>query len=133
MPAGCVSTHASPGRDASGWRRPTSAAHPISPTFLAAHGRPIRYRHVPREWPIEAYQTVFAREPGSVEMPSAARPFTAELVTDLVGRGIAVAPLLLHTGVSSLEGDERPYPERYRVPRATADRDQCGRATMEAA
>jgi S-adenosylmethionine:tRNA ribosyltransferase-isomerase len=88
--------------------------------FLDAHGRPIRYRHVPREWPLEAYQTVFAREPGSVEMPSAARPFSTELVTDLVGRGIAVAPLVLHTGVSSLEGDERPYPERYRVPRATA-------------
>jgi S-adenosylmethionine:tRNA ribosyltransferase-isomerase len=89
--------------------------------FLDAHGRPIRYRHVPREWPLDAYQTVFAREPGSVEMPSAARPFSTELVTDLVGRGIALAPLVLHTGVSSLEGEERPYPERYRVPRATAD------------
>jgi S-adenosylmethionine:tRNA ribosyltransferase-isomerase len=89
--------------------------------FLATHGRPIRYRHVPREWPIDAYQTVFAREPGSVEMPSAARPFSTELVTDLVGRGVTVVPLVLHTGVSSLEGDERPYPERYRVPRATAD------------
>jgi len=88
--------------------------------FLAAHGRPIRYRHVPREWPIEAYQTVFAREPGSVEMPSAARPFSTELVTDLVARGVGVAPLVLHTGVSSLEGEERPYPERYQVPRATA-------------
>jgi S-adenosylmethionine:tRNA ribosyltransferase-isomerase len=88
--------------------------------FLGAHGRPIRYRHVPREWPIEAYQTVFAREPGSVEMPSAARPFSTELVTDLVARGVGVAPLVLHAGVSSLEGEERPYPERYRVPRATA-------------
>jgi S-adenosylmethionine:tRNA ribosyltransferase-isomerase len=88
--------------------------------LLDAHGRPIRYRHVPREWPIEAYQTVFAREPGSVEMPSAARPFSTELVTDLVRRGIGVTPLVLHTGVSSLEGDERPYPERYRVPHATA-------------
>jgi S-adenosylmethionine:tRNA ribosyltransferase-isomerase len=88
--------------------------------FLDAHGRPIRYRHVPREWPVAAYQTVFARERGSVEMPSAGRPFSTDLVTDLVGRGIGVAPLLLHTGVSSLEGDERPYPERYRVPRATA-------------
>jgi S-adenosylmethionine:tRNA ribosyltransferase-isomerase len=88
--------------------------------FLDAHGRPIRYRHVPRGWPIEAYQTVFAREPGSVEMPSAARPFSTELVTELVGRGIGIVPLVLHTGVSSLEGDERPYPERYRVPRVTA-------------
>ena len=72
---------------------------------------------------------MFAREPGSVEMPSASRPFTTELVTDLVGRGVAVAPLLLHTGVSSLEGDERPYPERYRVPRATADAINAVRAT----
>jgi S-adenosylmethionine:tRNA ribosyltransferase-isomerase len=88
---------------------------------LAAYGRPIRYRHVPREWPLDAYQTVFAREPGSVEMPSAARPFTTELVTDLVARGVAIVPLLLHTGVSSLEGEERPYPERYRVGRTTAD------------
>ena len=53
-------------------------------------------------------------------MPSASRPFTAELVTDLVSRGVAIVPLLLHTGVSSLEGDERPYPERYEGPPATA-------------
>ena len=88
--------------------------------FLDLHGRPIRYRHVPREWPIEAYQTVFAREPGSVEMPSAARPFSTELVTDLVGRGIAIAPLVLHTGVSSLEAHEAPYAEYFRVPAQTA-------------
>jgi S-adenosylmethionine:tRNA ribosyltransferase-isomerase len=93
---------------------------PTLTDFLAVHGRPIRYRHVPREWPLDAYQTVFAREPGSVEMPSAARPFTTDLVTDLVGRGVVIVPLLLHTGVSSLEGDELPYPERYRVSRASA-------------
>jgi S-adenosylmethionine:tRNA ribosyltransferase-isomerase len=101
-------------------------------TLLDVHGRPIRYRHVPREWPIEAYQTVFALEPGSVEMPSAARPFSHELVTDLVRRGVSFAPLVLHTGVSSLEGEERPYPERYQVPAATATavnaaREQGGR------
>jgi S-adenosylmethionine:tRNA ribosyltransferase-isomerase len=88
--------------------------------LLDAHGRPIRYRHVARDWPLEAYQTVFALEPGSAEMPSAARPFSTELVTDLVRRGIALAPLLLHTGVSSLEGEERPYPEHFRVPATTA-------------
>ena len=88
--------------------------------YAARHGRPIRYRHVPRDWPIGAYQTVFARHPGSAEMPSASRPITHEMVTDLVGRGVQLAPLLLHTGVSSLEGGERPYTERYRVPRVTA-------------
>jgi len=87
---------------------------------LRAHGRPIRYRHVRDEWPVAAYQTVFAREPGSAEMPSAARPFSVELVTDLVTRGVSIAPLVLHTGVSSLEGDELPAPEPYRVPEPTA-------------
>jgi S-adenosylmethionine:tRNA ribosyltransferase-isomerase len=89
-------------------------------TYLLEHGRPIRYRHVPHEWPLESYQTIFAREPGSVEMPSASRPFTTELVTDLAIRGVLISPLVLHTGVSSLEGSERPYPERYAVSRETA-------------
>jgi S-adenosylmethionine:tRNA ribosyltransferase-isomerase len=88
--------------------------------YLARHGRPIRYGYVPREWPPEAYQTVFGLEPGSAEMPSAGRPFTDELVTRLVAEAVLVAPVLLHTGVSSLELGEAPYPERYRVPAATA-------------
>jgi S-adenosylmethionine:tRNA ribosyltransferase-isomerase len=87
---------------------------------LVAHGRPIRYRYVPADWPLAAYQTAFATEPGSAEMPSAARPFTPRVVTDLVRRGVTIAPLVLHTGVASLEGGESPYPERYRVPAPTA-------------
>jgi len=92
---------------------------------LWAHGRAIRYRYVPDDWPLDAYQTVFAAYstgglPGSAEMPSAARPFSPEIVTRLVSRGIGVVPITLHTGVSSLEGNERPYAERYRVPAATA-------------
>jgi S-adenosylmethionine:tRNA ribosyltransferase-isomerase len=88
--------------------------------YLARHGRPIRYAHSPDDRPIEDYQTVFAREPGSAEMPSAARPFTAELVAELVARGVMFAPVTLHCGVSSLEAGESPYPERYRVPAHTA-------------
>jgi S-adenosylmethionine:tRNA ribosyltransferase-isomerase len=88
--------------------------------FLAGHGHPIRYGYVPREWPLEHYQTVFATEPGSAEMPSAGRPFTPELITALTARGVLIAPLTLHTGVSSLERGEAPYPERYRVPEETA-------------
>jgi S-adenosylmethionine:tRNA ribosyltransferase-isomerase len=90
--------------------------------YLARHGRAIRYAYVDREWPISAYQNVYATEPGSAEMPSAGRPFTPELITALVARGIGVAPLLLHTGVSSLEHDEAPYAEWYRVPVETAHR-----------
>ena len=88
--------------------------------YLLRHGRPIRYSYVPRPWPIEAYQTVFATWPGSAEMPSAARPFTPRIVTALVSRGVSIAPVTLHTGVSSLEGGEDPYPESYDVPAATA-------------
>ena len=53
-------------------------------------------------------------------MPSAARPFSAELVAQLVAGGVQFAPITLHSGVSSLEAGERPYPERYRVPPETA-------------
>jgi S-adenosylmethionine:tRNA ribosyltransferase-isomerase len=99
------------------WRARLSTA--VIP-YLLRHGKPIRYSYVSRPWPIEAYQTVFATWPGSAEMPSAARPFTPEIVTRLVSRGIAIAPITLHTGVSSLEGGEQPYPESYDVPAATA-------------
>lgn len=90
------------------------------PEQLRMHGRPIRYRYVDHDWPIETYQTIFADTPGSAEMPSAARPFTDALVTALIRRGITLAPITLHTGVSSLEGHELPYPERFEVPATTA-------------
>jgi S-adenosylmethionine:tRNA ribosyltransferase-isomerase len=90
--------------------------------YLEEHGFPIRYDYVKRSWPSSVYQTVFATEPGSAEMPSAGRPFTPELVTRLVSRGVGIAPLVLHTGVASLENHEPPYEEYYRVPRDTAER-----------
>jgi S-adenosylmethionine:tRNA ribosyltransferase-isomerase len=96
--------------------------------YLAAHGAPIRYGYVMREWPLADYQTIFATHPGSAEMPSAGRPFTPALVTTLVARGVAVVPLTLHTGVSSQEAGEPPYPERYRVPAATARLVNAARA-----
>jgi S-adenosylmethionine:tRNA ribosyltransferase-isomerase len=99
------------------WRATMSTA--VIP-YLLRHGEPIRYSYVDRPWPIAAYQTVFATRPGSAEMPSASRPFTAQIVTRLVSRGVMFAPLTLHTGVSSLEGDEDPYPEPFDVPPATA-------------
>jgi S-adenosylmethionine:tRNA ribosyltransferase-isomerase len=88
--------------------------------YLRRHGRPVRYGYVPEPWPIDAYQTVFAQEDGSVEMPSAARPFTPELVTELVARGVLFAPVVLHAGLSSPERSEGPHPERFRVPPASA-------------
>jgi S-adenosylmethionine:tRNA ribosyltransferase-isomerase len=96
-------------------------------SWLTVHGRPIRYPYVGRPWPLAMYQNVYATEPGSAEMPSAGRPFTAEMVTRLVAKGVAVTPLVLHTGVASLEADELPYPERFRVPAVTAERVNAAR------
>jgi S-adenosylmethionine:tRNA ribosyltransferase-isomerase len=93
---------------------------------MARYGSPIHYSYVDKTYPLEAYQTLFSRVPGSAEMPSAARPFTPGVVTDLRDRGIQIASVLLHTGVSSLEvesqevEDQVMYPEPFQVPRATA-------------
>jgi S-adenosylmethionine:tRNA-ribosyltransferase-isomerase (queuine synthetase) len=99
------------------WRARLSVA--VVP-YLLHYGIPIRYSYVSRDWPLAAYQTVFARQPGSAEMPSASRPVTPAVVTDLAARGALIAPLTLHTGVSSLEAGEDPYPEPYDVPATTA-------------
>jgi S-adenosylmethionine:tRNA-ribosyltransferase-isomerase (queuine synthetase) len=99
------------------WRARLSVA--VVP-YLLRYGLPIRYSYVSRDWPLAAYQTVFSRKPGSAEMPSASRPFTPPVVTDLAARGVLIAPLTLHAGVSSLEADEDPYPEPYDVPPVTA-------------
>jgi S-adenosylmethionine:tRNA ribosyltransferase-isomerase len=89
-------------------------------SYLGRHGRPIRYNYLPRSWPLSSYQTVFARRPGSAEMASAARPFSAELVTSLVAAGIVIAPITLHAGVSSAEQGEPPAAEPFEVSPATA-------------
>jgi S-adenosylmethionine:tRNA ribosyltransferase-isomerase len=94
---------------------------------LARHGSPIRYGYVDRDYPLDAYQTVFARVPGSAEMPSAARPFTHRLVEELRNKGVEIESILLHTGVSSMEVDAEEledqvlYSEPFEVPAVTAD------------
>ena len=103
------------------WIAALQLPEPVLP-YLERFGAPIRYSYVSAPWPESMYQTVFATEPGSAEMPSAARPFTPELVTRLVSSGVQIAPLLLHTGVASLEDHEPPYEEFFRVPPETADR-----------
>jgi S-adenosylmethionine:tRNA ribosyltransferase-isomerase len=99
------------------WRARLSVA--VVP-YLLRYGEPVRYSYAAQAWPLEAYQTVFGRQLGSAEMPSAARPFSDAVVTGLVARGVTIAPITLHCGVSSLEADEDPYPEQYDVPPSTA-------------
>jgi S-adenosylmethionine:tRNA ribosyltransferase-isomerase len=90
-------------------------------TYSKAFGSPIRYSYVPGAWPLSYYQTVFATEPGSAEMPSAGRPFTGRILDRLKSRGVGVARVTLHSGVASLDAGEEPYPERYRVSGSAAD------------
>jgi S-adenosylmethionine:tRNA ribosyltransferase-isomerase len=89
--------------------------------YLWAHGHAIGYSYLRGSWPLSAYQTVFASDPGSAEMPSAGRPFSTRLVTRLLTRGVLIAPITLHCGVSSLGVGELPLAERYRVPGVTAE------------
>jgi S-adenosylmethionine:tRNA ribosyltransferase-isomerase len=96
--------------------------------YLHRYGRAIAYSYVGQTWPIEAYQTHYAAEPGSAEMPSAGRAFSADVLERLAERGIGFATLTLHTGVSSLEEHEPPYEEQYAVPAATAEAVERTRA-----
>ena len=88
--------------------------------YLERYGFPIRYNYVKEKWPLSFYQTVYATEPGSAEMPSAGRPFTPKLLKRLGAKGVQIAPLILHTGVSNIESHEPPYKEFYRVSEETA-------------
>ncbi len=99
------------------------------PGWLRHHGRPIRYGYVTQDWPLETYQNDYAVEAGSAEMPSAGRPLTARIIARLVAKGVGVTPLTLHAGVSSLEGNELPFPERVVVPPVTAARVEQTRRT----
>jgi S-adenosylmethionine:tRNA ribosyltransferase-isomerase len=103
------------------WLARFSGAEPLA--YLGRFGRPIRYSYTDTDRPASAYQTVFATDSataGSAEMPSAARPFTTDLVTRLVSRGVLVVPITLHTGVASVESHEPPYAEWFEVPEVTA-------------
>ena len=91
-------------------------------SYLGRRGRPIRYAYAAGEWGLDAYQTIFGIEPGSAEMPSAGRPFTARTLAALAARDIRVVPIVLHCGVSSLEDGESPLPERFAVSQASAAR-----------
>ena len=88
--------------------------------YLWEQGRPIRYPYLDGSWPLSALQNVYAEQPGSAEMASAGRSLTERTLVRLMARGVAVAPVVLHTGVSSQEGHEPPQPEWFTVPAATA-------------
>lgn len=84
-------------------------------SYLAKYAFPIQYEKINHRYPLAYYQTFFSFHPGSSEMPSAGRGFTPQLVDKLLKKGVVFAPILLHTGVSSLEENEAPYPEYMEI------------------
>ncbi|MGY1635631.1 S-adenosylmethionine:tRNA ribosyltransferase-isomerase [Geodermatophilus sp. SYSU D00742] len=108
-----------PARPSRLWRarpdRPVAVAE-----HLRRHGQPIRYGYLTAAPSLADAQNVYATEPGSAENASAGRPFTEPLLVRLMARGVVVAPVVLHAGVSSPELHEPPAPERFRVPGPTA-------------
>ncbi|SER57061.1 S-adenosylmethionine:tRNA ribosyltransferase-isomerase [Salipaludibacillus aurantiacus] len=91
---------------------------------LYSTGEPVRYEYIHHPWSLDYYQTVYANVPGSVEMPSAGRAFSWELLQKLQAAGIRTAFLQLHTGLSYLLDDRwHQHPshnkEHYSIPAAT--------------
>ncbi len=89
-------------------------------SYLRHNGRPIEYQQLDSNFPLAYYQSIFSFVPGSAEMPSAGRAFTAKTVQGLLDKGIIVVPILLHTGISSLEIDEKPHREYMEIDPVTA-------------
>jgi S-adenosylmethionine:tRNA ribosyltransferase-isomerase len=69
-------------------------------------GNPIRYEYVSAKWNLDYYQTIYAQEPGSAEIPSAGRAFTWRLIFDLRRRGVETASVLLHASLSCYMDDQ---------------------------
>ena len=111
------------------WRARLQLPAPVL-SYLDAHGSPVRYSDTGRAWPLETYQTVFARHPGSAESPSAARGFTPGLVARLLAAGVDIVPVLLHTGLSSQELGEPPAWEWHEVTPASAARINAARRVI---
>lgn len=109
------------------WRSRLTSPESLT-DFLRRYARPISYGYLNDSFPLSAYQTIFALHPGSAEMPSAARPFSAELVARLVSSGVIIAPITLHTGLSSQDAGEAPQPEWFEVSETTAQLVNASRA-----
>ena len=123
-----IASHSSPnGVGNRLWRGRLTMPRSLS-NYLREHARPISYGYLNGSFPISAYQTIFALCPGSAEMPSAGRPFSAELVARLVARGVIFAPITLHTGLSSQDAGEAPQPEWFEVSETTAHLVNSSRA-----
>ena len=88
----------------------------------------------------EAYQTVFAREPGSVAAPTAGLHFTPRLLAALAARGVGRVAVTLHVGAGTFQpvrtedpAAHRMHSEWGRIPEAAAARIAGRRGRLVAA
>jgi S-adenosylmethionine:tRNA ribosyltransferase-isomerase len=92
---------------------------------IYATGRPIQYAHRTEPVALWSVQTAYAARPWAAEMPSAGRPLTWDVLLGLRRAGVQIASLTHAAGLSSTgdDGLDRalPWPERYQIPRRTAD------------
>ncbi len=96
------------------WEANLQVPQPLA-EYLQQFAQPVKYQSINKPYPLGYYQTYFGQHAGSTEMPSAARGFTQTLVRKLLRKGVQIVPILLHTGVSSLEINEHPYPEYLEI------------------
>ena len=131
LAAGAFVTYLAPYRDSQRlWLARFDAVNDLL-QYLREHGAPIVYRHVRGTWPLETFQTVYATEPGSAEMPSAGRPFSPGVLEQLRSLGVGITSVVLHAGVGSLERDEPPHEEYFEVPAETARTISVARAARK--
>ena len=116
----------SPHREIPGmWKVRFSASGAELIDLIYRLGEPVRYQYVSKPWELNYYQTIYARDPGSAEMPSAGRAFTWKMLLQLRKMGIETAFITLHTSLSSYLDDEldRRHPtiaEEYSIGTQTA-------------
>jgi S-adenosylmethionine:tRNA ribosyltransferase-isomerase len=77
----------------------------------------------------DRYQTIYAREPGSVAAPTAGLHFTPEILKRLEQRGIETAQITLHVGLGTFQPvrverveDHHLHRESYLISEEVADR-----------
>ncbi len=83
----------------------------------------------------ERYQTVYARDMGSVAAPTAGLHFDEALLAAIAAQGVAMASVTLHVGAGTFQpvrvsnlAEHRMHGERYTVPAATVDAIAAARA-----
>ncbi|MBU5612385.1 tRNA preQ1(34) S-adenosylmethionine ribosyltransferase-isomerase QueA [Geomonas azotofigens] len=128
LPGGVTATVVS--RDAGEWRVRFEGCDDFMAWLEGAGSMPLPpyIKRTPEGEDLERYQTVFARERGAVAAPTAGLHFTPEILAEIRGRGVEIAPLTLHVGLGTFMpvrvedlSQHTMHRELYRIPHDTAE------------